>query len=185
MTYKKKGRIRYLSHLDLTHLLGLLIRRTEIPVAWSAGFNPQPRLQFGPPLSVGFEGEQEMIDIFLLERIDTPASRDKLNALAPEGLEFFQSEEVPIKSPSIGEVYRKGIYEIVVDRVDVEFKEPDEPVRGLIDFTVNKMDGKHHLELTVSLVQHEYQNPMKILSALAGTEIEAGDIESINRLGME
>ncbi|UWG96896.1 TIGR03936 family radical SAM-associated protein [Dehalobacter sp. DCM] len=67
LAYTKKGEARYIAHLDLTRVLDRALRRAEIPVAFSEGFNPHPKIAFGPPLPVGVEGEQEYVDISLKE----------------------------------------------------------------------------------------------------------------------
>ncbi|MDJ0305157.1 MULTISPECIES: TIGR03936 family radical SAM-associated protein [Dehalobacter] len=67
LAYTKKGEARYIAHLDLTRMLDRALRRAQIEVAFSEGFNPHPKIAFGPPLPVGVEGEQEYVDIEVKE----------------------------------------------------------------------------------------------------------------------
>lgn len=65
MAYTKKNQARYIAHLDLTRVFDRALRRAKIEVAYSEGFNPHPKIAFGPPLPVGVEGEREYVDIEL------------------------------------------------------------------------------------------------------------------------
>lgn len=82
LAYTKKGEARYIAHLDLTRVFDRALRRAEIPVAFSEGFNPHPKIAFGPPLPVGVEGEQEYVDIGLKESEDEfQGSNDQENVI--------------------------------------------------------------------------------------------------------
>ena len=63
MRYTKTGRVRFLSHLDFMTLFHRSCLRAGIPVAFSQGFNPHPKIAFGPALSVGIESEAEYLDL--------------------------------------------------------------------------------------------------------------------------
>jgi radical SAM-linked protein len=65
MAYTKKREARYIAHLDLARVFDRAIRRAQIEVAYSEGFNPHPKISFGPPLPVGVEGQREFVDIDL------------------------------------------------------------------------------------------------------------------------
>ena len=61
-----RGRkLKYISHLDLMRLWERGLRRAGVPVAYSEGFNPRPRLSFASPLAVGTTSESELLDILL------------------------------------------------------------------------------------------------------------------------
>ncbi len=61
--YDKIGNIKYISHLDMNRVFLRIIRRSGIPVWYTVGFNPHPRIMFALPLSLGFESTSEIIDI--------------------------------------------------------------------------------------------------------------------------
>src|SRR5690606_33558809 len=63
LRYAKFGPARFASHLDLGRALGRALRRAGLPVAYSQGFHPLPKMAFGPPLPVGVESEAEFVDI--------------------------------------------------------------------------------------------------------------------------
>jgi radical SAM-linked protein len=64
--YTKEERVKYISHLDFLRLVQRAIRRADIPVAYSQGFNPHPRLSFASALAVGVTSEGEYLDIYLI-----------------------------------------------------------------------------------------------------------------------
>ena len=67
--FAKGGATLYVSHLDLAKTMTRAIRRSGIPVWFSEGFNPIPRLVFASSLSVGCAGEREVLDIKIVEEM--------------------------------------------------------------------------------------------------------------------
>ena len=90
----------YLSVLDMGRLWARLLRRADIPLAYTQGFNPHPRLQFAAPLPVGYCSDAESLDVYLQYPIEPPEARQKLLAQAPQGLIIKQVHSVPIKDPA-------------------------------------------------------------------------------------
>lgn len=84
--YKKRGRIRYTSHLDMNRLMQRALARTHLPVWFTQGFNPHLYLTFPLPLSLGFESDYEMMDIRLTEPLPAKEVMERLNARLPTGL---------------------------------------------------------------------------------------------------
>ncbi len=173
--YYKKERIRFLSHLDLAELLVVLFKRAGLPMAYTKGFNPQPRVQFCPPLPLGFEGEAEIVDIMLREPMDDTCIMDSLNSVAPKGLRFQKCVDVAVRSPSIESLVISAEYIIDFEKGSVSFRNPSEGIRGLLDFSLEETGNRLQTRLMVSLRQHEYQNPLKILGILSDRNIEAQD----------
>lgn len=77
--FRKAGRLQYISHLDLQRTMGRILSRAGLPVWYTKGFNPHPKLVFGLPLPVGVESECEMLDLRLDRDIPDLAVRDMLN----------------------------------------------------------------------------------------------------------
>lgn len=95
--FKKLGRLKFVSHLDMTRVMSRLIKKSGIPVWYTEGFNRHIYMNFALPLSLGFEGHYEVMDIRLNDD-NYPDSEvlSRLQAVSPEGLEFFGIAE-PIK----------------------------------------------------------------------------------------
>ena len=65
IVYSKADSLKYTGNLDLQKIWERLLRRANLPLAYSQGFHPQPRINQGCPLPLGFIGENEMVDIWL------------------------------------------------------------------------------------------------------------------------
>ena len=77
--FKKVGRLQYVSHLDLVRTMHKVIVRAGLPLKYTEGFNPKPKMVFAAPLSVGTESVCEFVDIRLSEHMDTEAAKSALN----------------------------------------------------------------------------------------------------------
>ena len=84
--FEKKGMIRYISHLDLMRTVTRAIRRSEIPLWYTEGFNPHPYMTFSLPLSLGMESECESMDIKIEGDITDGEILGKLQAVMPDGI---------------------------------------------------------------------------------------------------
>jgi radical SAM family uncharacterized protein/radical SAM-linked protein len=90
--YSKEGRVRALSHLETKNALERAIRRAKLPVAFSQGFSPKPKLTFSPALSVGIESQAEFVDIVLIGVHDPATVGAALQARMPPGMAVLASE---------------------------------------------------------------------------------------------
>ncbi len=93
--------MRFTAHLDLALAWERLLRRADLPLAYSQGFNPQPRLQLAAALPLGFTSECELIDIWLKEPVPLADSLDRLQRSAPPGLAVQQISEAESKWKSL------------------------------------------------------------------------------------
>lgn len=82
----KKGRIKFVSHLDMFRMMQRTVRRAEIPLWYTEGFNPHPYISYLLALPLGVEGESEPIDIRIVEDIGLDEIQRRLNEQMPEGL---------------------------------------------------------------------------------------------------
>lgn len=101
MVFAKVGPARFIGHLDLARTLERMLNRAQIPLAYTQGYNPRPRMQLATALPLGFTSECEIADIWLLEQIDPKSA---LQALAPKsapGIEIRKLYEVPLKQPAL------------------------------------------------------------------------------------
>lgn len=93
LKFALKAPVRHISHLDLLRALTRALRRAEIPVAFSEGFNPHMLLSFGPPLSVGSCSQSEYVDVQLTEEMDPAELVQRLNDKLPQGLRVLAAGE--------------------------------------------------------------------------------------------
>jgi radical SAM-linked protein len=78
--FKKVGNLQYVSHLDLVRTMHKIIVRSKLPLWYTEGFNPKPKMVFAAPLSIGTESLVEFMDLRLVERIDPALAITALNA---------------------------------------------------------------------------------------------------------
>ncbi|MEW6027499.1 MAG: TIGR03936 family radical SAM-associated protein [Planctomycetota bacterium] len=100
MRFTKKGKARYLSHRELLNLIEQAIRRSDIPVVFSEGFNPRPRISFLTALPLGISSEDEMMYFHLSEWVKQDEIIRKLNRELVEGITITRIE--PLRQGSIG-----------------------------------------------------------------------------------
>ncbi|MEK7851184.1 MAG: TIGR03936 family radical SAM-associated protein, partial [Deltaproteobacteria bacterium] len=112
LTYSKLNDARFLGHLELSSLFARAIRRAGIPVRYSAGFHPAPRIIFSPPISLGMESMEEFLDVEIEGYMACGEAKDRLNLELPEGIRIIEAVDVPAASPSITAAVTKADYEI-------------------------------------------------------------------------
>ncbi len=122
--YTKTGRLRFLSHLDLMTLFQRAAVRAGVPLAFSQGFNPHPKISFGPALSVGMESEAEYLDMETDPLIDLLTVTKSLNHTLPQGIRILEARIIPRKAPSLSGSISRYAYRIEV---------PDQHAHGLTD----------------------------------------------------
>jgi len=102
--------IRFISHLDLLRLWERALRRARVPLAYTQGFNPHPRLSLASPLAVGVIGERELMDVYLAERIESERFRAAVSRQMPEGLRLLDATEVDLNAPALPAQVRAAEY---------------------------------------------------------------------------
>ena len=106
------GELRFLSHLELMRALQRALRRAGIPLAFTQGFNPQPRLSLAQALAVGVEGLRELGDIELALRMAPEEMLAAWNRQLPPELKILRAWEAPLNGPSLSAGVRGAVYQI-------------------------------------------------------------------------
>ncbi|EAR19147.1 TIGR03960 family B12-binding radical SAM protein [Synechococcus sp. W2B2] len=101
--FSKTGAMALLSHLDLVRLFERALRRSGLPVSFTGGFHPLPRLQLALALPLGVEAEGEWMDLEFTEPVDPQVAQESWQACLPPGLSLLSAEEVPVSSPSLSQ----------------------------------------------------------------------------------
>ena len=110
--FQKVGELRFLSHLELMRALQRALRRAGIPLAFTQGFNPQPRLSLAQALAVGVEGLRELGDIELTRRMAPEEMLAAWNRQLPPELKILRAWEAPLNGPSLSAGVRGAVYQI-------------------------------------------------------------------------
>lgn len=112
--FGKRGRLRYLSHLETARALERAVRRAGLPYAVTKGFNPHMKVAFGPALPVGTAGDREYVDVWLVRHVPALEARERLtNALAPD-LAPCSVAYVGDREPSLSAALSVAVYDVVV-----------------------------------------------------------------------
>lgn len=116
--FDKFGEMKFISHLDLLRFFDRLLKKSQIPVKYSQGFHPRPKMSFGSPVSLGTEAYDELMDFELESPMSNKEVFERLNNSNVVGFRVNKVEEVPRKS-SIMEEYTVMIYEIEGSKEDI------------------------------------------------------------------
>jgi radical SAM-linked protein len=87
--YAKRGRLRFTSHRDFSRALERAVVRARLPVAYSSGFNPHPRISYAGAAPTGSASEAEYLEIGLAEEMDPATVQRALDDALPEGLDVL------------------------------------------------------------------------------------------------
>ncbi len=89
--FYKVGNLKYISHLDLVRTMSKIIVRAGLPLWYSEGFNPKPKMVFAAPLSTGTESKCEYLELRLSERIDPDEAMRRINANMTEEMQVTKA----------------------------------------------------------------------------------------------
>jgi radical SAM-linked protein len=121
--------MRYVGHLDLHRSWERTFRRAGLPLAYSQGFHPQPRLNLACALPLGFTSQCEIIDAWLEEALPLPQVRDALASTIPSGLEITRLESVEASAPALQTQVTSSVY--IITFLD-DIPDLDERLRTVI-----------------------------------------------------
>jgi radical SAM-linked protein len=118
VTYAKTGRLRYLSHLEVTRAIERSVRRAGLAYAVTQGFNRRMKVAFGPALPVGTAGLAESVDVWLTRFVPPAQALSSLREASPEGLAPTEARYMPESAPSLTAALTLADYEVVVEGSD-------------------------------------------------------------------
>ena len=98
--FRKKGNLRYISHLDLQRAMSRALQRSGLDIVYSEGYNPHPKIAFALPLSVYIESEYEIMDFALYKDEAEDEIIKRLISVMPEGLNIYKIAEPKAKISS-------------------------------------------------------------------------------------
>ena len=131
--FTKESPLRFLSHLDLMRAWQRAIRRARLPVAYSAGFNPHPKISFASAMAVGITSEAEYLDIQFTESL-THEQLSALQQAVPQGMAILEWREVQEEAPALMALVRAAQWEVPLEntqrpqlqqKIDDIFKAPE------------------------------------------------------------
>ncbi|MCT7988185.1 TIGR03960 family B12-binding radical SAM protein [Laspinema olomoucense] len=106
----KLGDMALVSHLDLLRLFDRAVRRADLPVSFTGGYHPGPRISPANALTLGYTSESEIVDFELTELMDPEEFRERLAAQLPADLPIYRVESVAVKAPSASQILDRAEY---------------------------------------------------------------------------
>jgi radical SAM-linked protein len=119
LTFARGEEIKYITHLDIMRLWVRVLRRARVPLAYSQGFTPHPKLSLAAPLAVGVTSEGELMDIELEGRMATRYFLARVDEQLPTGVRLLGVEEVPPTWPSLQAAVRFAEYRVTVQTAEL------------------------------------------------------------------
>ncbi len=117
--FEKMGRMSWFSHLDLQNTMQRALRRAQLPVAYSQGFNPHVLTSFATALSVGCQSRGEVMEVEMAGEISPEEFAEKLNACLPDGLKVRRCASVPDSAPALMAKVAEAGYDITAPNADL------------------------------------------------------------------
>ncbi|MFF7654607.1 TIGR03936 family radical SAM-associated protein [Streptomyces sp. NPDC007983] len=115
LRYTKRGRLRFTSHRDFQRAFERALRRAEVPMAYSAGFTPHPKVSYANAAPTGTGSEAEYLEIQLTEARDPETLRRLLDESMPSGLDIIDAVEA--RTSGLADRLQASVWEIRLDRV--------------------------------------------------------------------
>lgn len=186
LKFSKNGPTRFISHLDLIRTFERAFNRAKIPLSYTQGYNPLPRMQFADALPLGFSSEWEWVDIWLLERVNPLELILTMSGKVGKGLIFLAAEEVPLSAPALQNIVSSASYKVSLggekNLVDLqkrieEFLSADSIIRErkgkeydlrprVLDLLLEGENGEVVLKMIISLGPGRTGRPDEVLAAL-------------------
>ncbi|HEX6467489.1 MAG TPA: TIGR03936 family radical SAM-associated protein [Streptosporangiaceae bacterium] len=128
--YAKRGRLRFTSHRDISRAVERAVRRAGVPVAFSAGFTPHPKISYAGAAATGVASEAEYLEIGLTEPRDPARVRADLDAALPGGLDVLDVVSAAGAGTALAERLQASEWRVRLDGVDPDVA--DQAVRRFL-----------------------------------------------------
>jgi len=114
VAFTKQGKVRFVSHRDVARAFERAFRIEALPLAFTQGFSPRPKVSFGLALSVGHESDAEYLDVELAEPMPLDLLGDALTAALPEGIDVIGVVPLVDRAPALQEAVGEVEWEIEI-----------------------------------------------------------------------
>jgi radical SAM-linked protein len=185
LEYRKQGDLRFLSHLDVMGVMERALRRSQLPVAYTEGFNPRPKVASDPALPLGYSSDGEGLMVAFEQAVPGEHVARELNRFLPHGLQFVRWREITPEAPGQPRSDQTR-YELLVegpvpdaesirgflarDSVPVEL-----PRKGLVDLRPHVLGIEargRSLVMTLRSIGSRTVRPEQVLAVLRGSTPE-------------
>lgn len=155
--FTKEDRMKFLSHLELIRVVERAMRRAEVPLKFSQGFNPHPKISFAAPLAVGVSSQGEYLTIEVEEKISLEDFEKNLNLQLPGGMKFVSCKYIDVKSKSLMSLVENATYIVKCNtEVDYDSARISDAIKKLLEheeITYEKRGKRNNIK-TVDIRKH-------------------------------
>ncbi len=178
IAYQKNEAIKYTSNLDLYRVWERTLRRAGLPVVYSQGFHPQPKINLACPLPLGMTSKVELVDIWLHETQNIDHLKQLLDHSIPPGIDIDTIEEISPEEPPIQTMIISSVYCVELstgintddlkDKISTVLSSPQ-----LIRIRRNKTYDLRPLIIEISISENDMHQPI-LQMHLTATEGKTG-----------
>lgn len=120
--FQKVNQLKFISHLELMRVIERAFRRMQLPLKFTQGFNPHPKISYAAPLSVGVSSDCEFLDVELTEKVDISQLIEQSKNELPTGITFLEGHYV-VDKKSLMSITAFSLYAVQVksDTIDESF----------------------------------------------------------------
>jgi radical SAM-linked protein len=131
LRYTKLGKVRWISHRDVARALERSFRIAQLPLAFSEGFSPRPKVSFGLALSTGHESDAEYVDLVLAETVGLDELGAQLTASLPDGIAVVGVAALADRAPALQEAVTSVEWRVHVAHRDLTAVDPADLRRAI------------------------------------------------------
>jgi radical SAM-linked protein len=187
ITFTKQGALRYIGHLDLHRVWERAMRRASLPISYSQGFHPQPKISLAAALPLGFSSRAEVLDVRLNEEVPTEDIFVRLKDNLPPDIKVTDVQSVDERLPALQTLVLSAAYDVHLTE-PVDGSELKRRVEGLMNAetlirerrgktydlrplvemlsVITQADGKAWLKMTLAAREGATGRPEEVLTAL-------------------
>jgi radical SAM-linked protein len=118
LQYTKRGKVRWISHRDVARAFERAFRIAQLPLAFTEGFSPRPKVSFGLALSTGYESDAEYLDVELVSDVDLDALPAELSDALPNGIDVMAAAPLVERAPALMDAVTAVEWRVVVEHDD-------------------------------------------------------------------
>lgn len=161
--YGKRGRLKYLGHLEVLHTVERIVRRAGLPYAVTQGFSPHMKMGFSAALPVGTSSNCEWYDLFMTEQVPLEDAMGRLRAASPADLAPVEVAYIDVRSPALTAFITRMDYEVRLyaaagDNLDVsDVASRLDELRSMHSIPYQRGKKSKQLDLDRTLLSYELQ----------------------------
>ena len=174
--YGKRGRLKYLGHLEVIHTIERIVRRARMPYAVTQGFSPHMRVGFSSALPVGTSSTCEWYDLFLVEEVPLADAFARLRDASPADLAPIEAGYIDVRTPALTAQLTRLDY-----RIDLALAPGSDVTRESMACAIDRVRAGHGIDYA----RGKKSKRLDLDRTLLGYTLEAGEEPGHLALGLE